>query len=627
MTDLSKYNESRLPVRLLYWFLPALVCTVVYWYALRCWFLQDDFVWLNLRNRIYDWNSFWHEVLIPTGHGTWRPLSERIFFIVFSSLFGLNAIPYRICTFLTFFADLALLSSIMRRITGSRAAGFWAAIFWVVNPCLMTAMTWSCAYMQFLCGFFLLLAFHFLLRYIETGKRRYYYIQVAVFLVGFTVMETNLVYPALAAAYTFLFARKHFKAVLPLFAISAAFFVAHTILVPKLATGIYSQHFDLSMLKTFRRYWGWALTTPQAPDVIHAPRGTSPTGIAVLSVALGGFLLWQSIRRRWMALFLFFWFLLLLAPVLPLRDHISYYYLTLPMLGLAALGGWAFASGWRARGVWRTLAVLLAGFYVLVAAPVARRTTKWEWMLTSRVKFMMDRVDAAQRANPKATILLAGVDNEFFWYAIFDRPFQLLHGGDVYLVPGTENRIQPREGVPPPSEYVLPVAPTREDFERRRVVVLQVNENMRDATAEWSERLVAGGGKVPTRVDLANQLQDWLLGAGWYQLEQGYRWMSKRASVKIGGPGNASAELHVTAHCVAEQLRQGPLELLVLVDGTRVGTAPIRNCDDAIEAAFPLPPSTAGKPSLTVTMEVSRTLRPPNDPRDLGLIFGALEVR
>ena len=53
------------------------------------------------------------------------------------------------------------------RLTGSSTAAFWSAILWISNSALMVVMTWSSAYNQALCGLFLLLAFLFLLRYVE----------------------------------------------------------------------------------------------------------------------------------------------------------------------------------------------------------------------------------------------------------------------------------------------------------------------------------------------------------------------------------------------------------------------------------------------------------------------------
>ena len=65
--------------------------------------------------------------------GTIRPWSERAFFLAFESIFGVNALPFRICVFLTQCANLTLLAAISRRLTGSLLAGFSAAILWLVN--------------------------------------------------------------------------------------------------------------------------------------------------------------------------------------------------------------------------------------------------------------------------------------------------------------------------------------------------------------------------------------------------------------------------------------------------------------------------------------------------------------
>src|ERR1039458_5090865 len=50
------------------------------------------------------------------------------------------------------FEGLALLQSITARLTRSRAAGFWAAIFWLANSKLATVMSWTCEYILVACG-------------------------------------------------------------------------------------------------------------------------------------------------------------------------------------------------------------------------------------------------------------------------------------------------------------------------------------------------------------------------------------------------------------------------------------------------------------------------------------------
>src|SRR5581483_5243514 len=134
---------------------------------------------------------------------------------------------FHICMMATQMVNILLLLSIVRRMTGSRIAGFMAALFWIANSSQAQVMTWTSAYNEALCALFILGAFHFLLRYLETGMTRYWVWQWVVFLLGFGALELNVVYPALAAAYTLLCARKYFLRTLPLFVPSILFAVVH----------------------------------------------------------------------------------------------------------------------------------------------------------------------------------------------------------------------------------------------------------------------------------------------------------------------------------------------------------------------------------------------------------------
>src|SRR5262245_52167533 len=114
----------------------------------------------------------------------------------------------RVIIFGTQFPNLALVASIGTRLTGRRAAGLCAAILWAVHSSALEPLGWICVYNQVLCAFFLLLAFHFLLKFTETGVRRYEAGMWIVFVLGFGAQELNVVFPAIAAAYTCLAARK-----------------------------------------------------------------------------------------------------------------------------------------------------------------------------------------------------------------------------------------------------------------------------------------------------------------------------------------------------------------------------------------------------------------------------------
>ena len=80
-------------------------------------------------------------------------------------------------------------------------AGLYAQILWLINCGLAPAMGWSSIYNQVLSAFFFLLAFYFLLRHIETGRREYEAGHWAAFVLGLGALEINVVYPAIAALY------------------------------------------------------------------------------------------------------------------------------------------------------------------------------------------------------------------------------------------------------------------------------------------------------------------------------------------------------------------------------------------------------------------------------------------
>src|ERR1700761_5022389 len=85
--------------RAAYWLLPIAFCLAVYWLGIRTWFVQDDFAWLSLRLHIFDFKSLLQALFAPQAQGTIRPFSERGFFLLFSDLFGLRALPYRLFVF------------------------------------------------------------------------------------------------------------------------------------------------------------------------------------------------------------------------------------------------------------------------------------------------------------------------------------------------------------------------------------------------------------------------------------------------------------------------------------------------------------------------------------------------
>src|SRR5687767_8464013 len=159
--------------RAAYWVAAPLVCLLVYGRSFQAWFRGDDFAWLGVGQNVHGFRDLMLALFTPYAQGTIRPWSERAFFMAGFGMFGLDSAPFRLIIFATQFANLALVASIGTRLTGRRGAGLCAALLWAVHSSALEPLGLVNGYNQVLCAFFLLLAFHFWLRFIETAARRY----------------------------------------------------------------------------------------------------------------------------------------------------------------------------------------------------------------------------------------------------------------------------------------------------------------------------------------------------------------------------------------------------------------------------------------------------------------------
>jgi hypothetical protein len=583
--------------------IPPLLCFVIYKRGLTAWFQADDFAWLGLRLQVHDGRSLLHALFAPMAQGTIRPWSERAFFLTFESIFGVDALPFRICVFLTQCANLTLLSAITRRLTGSRAAGLCAAILWLVNNAQAWPMVWTSVYNQILCGFFLMSSFWSLLRYIETGQPRYYLWQWILFLLGFGALEINVVYPVLAALYTFLCARNFFRTTLPLFLPSAIFSVVDRMVAPIQHTGPYAFHVDGAIPATLLSYCYRVLVPIQVDQI----RGGPDVVLACLfGAALVGFTIMRMRQKDWFPLFCIGWFVIVLAPVLPLRDHISTYYLVLPAIGLALLGGYALASAQR---VWKAVGLMLAAVYVLLMVSADRIEVNWWQHRSIAIKRMVLGVARAHQLHPTQTILLDNVDEQLFRAGVYHHPFIIFGASAVYLTPGSALS----------EDFELPGGPTVNGLNHNQIVVYRVGGSRLKAITSVYEKTVAQklSTDPPRRIDLANPLAAYLLGPEWYAPEEGFRWMPHRATLRIGGPRTRSDKLYLEGF-------GPPNELRLNVDGTPLS---LKIVDNPFFCVLSLPDQLVGRKQLEISIEADHTFRTGTDGRDLSAAFRSIEVR
>jgi hypothetical protein len=623
--------------RAAYWAAPMLFCLVLYRPTLDTWFQYDDFAWLSMLDMLPH-SSLWRELFAPQAQGTIRFWSERAFFLGFRALFDLDPLPYRIWILATQLANLALLMAIVHRLTGSAAAGLLAALFWTAHPALADAITWASSYNQVLAAFFLLLAFWLFLRHIEADTagerrraRRYWIAQGVIFVLGFGALETNVIYPALAAVYALCCARKYFRKTLPMFAISAAFAAVHLWLIPKQHLGGYTMRFDSAMAGAAWQYLLWSF------GAVHQRIENFPSlGFAwelIAGILAGGSLLlfarFELARRQWVAAFLLVWCVLLLAPMLPLTRHLEEYYLTQPVIGLCALGGWAVVRAVGAGPLRGAAAVSIAALWMVVAAPAAAQIARRQYEQGRAVRNLVLGVKRAAELHPGKTILLEGITSDLFYAAIVDQPFRMFGNPAVYLVPGSESRIQNRPDIAEVAAYVLPPAQTWQALNRDDAVVYDASgERLRNVTSEYAARMPAASvNGFSRRVDVGREIFSSQVGSEWHPIDGAFRWMPKRATVRLGGPQKPDQRLHVSGYCPAALVERGAVRMNFSVDGVNVGSVTLDRADHSFEFDFPLPAELAGRPLVTISIEVDRTLRRPDDPREMGMIFGVFAIR
>ena len=433
------------------------------------------------------------------------------------------------------------------------------------------------------------------------------------------VNEINIVFPMLAASYALLCARSYFIKTLPLFVPSIAFFAAHQLLIHKQATGPYSMHFDAGILRTFGAYWSLSLN-PLVPQIFtRFPPGVAAVGMVLFTVALAGFVLFQALQRNLLPAFFLAWFAIVAAPFLPLRDHFTDYYATLPIIGLAILGAYAFARAYRERILWKTAAVALLALYLFESIPSARGAARWNLDRSNYIKHLVLGVAAAHQREPDKTILLDGVDNTLFDAAVSQKPFRFLSIEEVYLAPGSEPCLAGSAEFAEVKTLVLPADKTQEALENKKLMVLRYDQNgVRDITNQY-------GKSNPVSIDVADPKAADQLGPTWYPIDKTFRWMPKHAWLHLAGPKWGCHVLYVTGYCVAAQVASRPIMMTVAVNGVSAPAVKIEKGDASFEFQFPVPADSSG--IYNIDVDVDRTFSPGNDKRTLGLAFGKFEIR
>ncbi len=607
---------------------------LIYWRVPLTWFANDDFAWLGLPLEVHRARDLIKVLFAPRAQGTIRFLGERLFFLVFSGVFGYHALPYHLFALATWCADLVLAALIGERLTQSKAAGVLGAVFWTASSILVTPIAWVSAYNELFCGFCILMAFYARLR----GWRATEWI---AYLAGFGALEVIVAYPAIAALHALCVPKQNhdrqgvggpslnLRSTIPLFIPAILFTILHFLLIPKNAGGYYQVAVDWRIFSTLLQYLKWCLGPSRLFQLAgHWGRyGTRVMWITALALAL--FVIVRLWRREWMAVFFSGWFVFLVAPVLVLPNHVTDYYASLAELGLAWLAGWAMVVAWRAGWLIRGFAVVLAAASLTGSLREDDAYTRWYYRRSIRMETLFVGIQDALRAHPGSALILHGVDNDLFQTGFQDEPFRLLGFPKVYLAPGGEAGIDAREDLGGVAPFLISPRQALSMIANNQARVLGVsNDGVRDITRAY--QIVLRADPRATRVDALDAGDPNAaasLGPTWFPPEGGFRWMPKSATVRLSGPKESTQRLYLTGFAPGPVMKSGPVTMTVRADGRELGKSVIRNADKQFGFDFALPADLVDKPSIEVTVELDKVMRAPSDNRELGMVFGTFSIR
>ncbi|MBI2689942.1 MAG: hypothetical protein HYX27_26865 [Acidobacteria bacterium] len=593
----------------------------LYWLGLITWFSLDDFAWLGLRLSVENAGDLVGTLFAPKAQGTVRPLSERLYFLVLEKLFGMDALPFRIVAFATQFLNLWLVIRLVERVTGSKAAGFLSALLWIVNSALALAMSWSSAYNQIMWPCFMLAACHARWTWLETGSHRARYLESLWFVLGFGALELNVVYPAIASALTLLYRRERWKDLPALFAVSGLYAIWNRTMAKPQSSPVYTLYWDSDLAGTLGAYLRMA-TGIWRPDLIRENPAWWTTAEWVAGVGLLaaiGYLLWR--RERWIV-FSLVWFFATLGPLLPLKMHVSDYYLTVPALGLAMAAGLAAARK-------PALALLPIAVYAAASGLWARKTVAYNYDRAETGKALFFGVLEASRLHPGKLILLTAVSSDQYWGVMNDNPFRLIDGLKLHLAPGGDENIEKHPELGDPGRYVLPGPAARVALEAGQAVVYSpAGGKLRNVTALWQGMAKdRWGGELSPIVDIGQPLLAGQLGKGWHQIEQSFRWSEGEASLRLGATADVR-EITIEAFRGHEDGKRGAVSITVFANGVAAGKWEMPRDDSSLAVSTPLPAATDRAKPIRIDLRIAPVLREDgSNGRELGLAFGKIGLR
>jgi len=318
--------------------------------------MGDTLLWMGLR--YHSAGQFFHDFVSADPALWYRPLAQRTIISVLYPFAGLDPIPYRVVSFLLFFACTIAVFVVTKRITESRRSAWLATLFFAPHVTHAFTTFDAAFFPEMIFTLFYIGSVICWVSWMRTGRRSAWLTSFAFLVGGLLSKETAVAVPFTLLAIWLLLpgrSRPLLRSLLPHFAILGGYVVFAVVHLhirgidlrqlldqPGTAGGPgYQLVVGNNITESVKIAFSWAFGIsrgiygqwpPSAPWMLGALR--------IVRVVICGAALFSLFtpRRRFVLIGLA-WFLIAAGPTLPLLDHFLPYYLFAPLVGFSIAVG------------------------------------------------------------------------------------------------------------------------------------------------------------------------------------------------------------------------------------------------------------------------------------------------
>lgn len=351
----------------------ALVSLFIYWHGLNSYFFQDDWYSLGISEAksVKDVIRFF----IPRSDVIYyRPFGMQLPFYLFSTLFGLTPIPFKLTIFALLIASSFLVYLLVKHILKNQTVALVSLLLYGTSAVHFMPIYWSATFAFMLGTFFYLLSF---LTYIKGNYKNSF----ALFIIGLFTNELLVTFPLILIIWNIWQHTKiDFRKIVLFFVPSIFYVFLRFTLVPAPTEGDYAFTLNLfDVMRNFKYYLLWVFNWPETiQDQFVSFFILSPTFIrdfmvlviicGVLTFFFAASSIYAFFRQKTKLnilptlVFGLLWFLCTLLPVLFFSKHSFPYYAQIPLFGMLLM----WASVWATTTKKNKQITLLASCVLVV---------------------------------------------------------------------------------------------------------------------------------------------------------------------------------------------------------------------------------------------------------------------